>query len=428
MKAREFLDNYQQVMYEMHEYHELFMQLAVTGKPQITDLIDTAAVAFNKEGRCIDFLFNAEFLEKLSWTEIKFIVCHEILHIMMLHGYRRGQDINDKLNRDLENIAMDLEVNHNLLTGFGFDRNDLSFLDSSKMGICLVDRIFKDTKDKINTDDIFEYYWNKLSKDLPAQEVAVALAGGQGTIDSHENLPELNSDELKELLEEATGSEDKAKQVMDEISRKAGKGSAADIFDAIYRPVKKKRKWESVVGNIRKGILRTGSNTDYQWIRPGRRTALLDKSIMLPERNTAESKEPKWDLWLFQDVSGSCSSYCQQFLDAARSIPNDTFKIRFHTFNSKVEPVDLVSGKYRTGGGTAFHIIEDYIQQEMNGSKRYPRLVWIITDGFGTEVRPEKPENWSWFLTPHNDTRLIPTESKIHELTDFSNFEQAGDF
>lgn len=424
MNADKFLENYGQIMHSLHEYHELFMQIAVTGRPRLVEGLGTASVQLADDGRCLDFLFDPEFIEKLSWKEIQFVVCHEMLHILMLHGARKGRKIEDKLNHHVENAAMDLEINHNLEYGFGFNRLELDYLDSSKMGIHFVDRDFPD-RDDVNTDDIFEYYWNLFKKDSKSQQ-AVIVQGGQGDIDDHSNLPTITDDELKDVIENATGDREVAEKLVDEINKNAGKGDASEIFKKGLAPVPKRRKWESIPGNIRSKILRKNRGPDYQWIRPDRRWSTMSSDFLLPSINQTETKVPKWDLWLFQDVSGSCSHYCEQFLNAARSIPTDSFNVRFHTFNTQVDRVDLKSGNYEIGGGTAFSPIENYIQSQIKKSgQQYPDLVWLITDGYGNGVSPEKPKNWSWFLTPGSSTSFIHHESKRYDLADFANFEEA---
>ena len=50
---------------------------------------------------------------------------------------------------------------------------------------------------------------------------------------------------------------------------------------------------------------------------------------------------------------------------------------------------------------------------------KYPGAVFVITDGFGNEVRPKHPERWHWFLTERNMKTFIPEKSAVHSLKDF---------
>ena len=45
-------------------HHSLFYKFWQLGKPSFTESIDTAAVVFDKDGNCINFLFNEKF-----WNE-----------------------------------------------------------------------------------------------------------------------------------------------------------------------------------------------------------------------------------------------------------------------------------------------------------------------------------------------------------------------
>ena len=72
----------------MEQYHSVFETMWSMGKPSFTSDIPTAAVAFDKDGKYIDFLFNPEFWGELSEYEKIFIICHECLHVILSHGLR----------------------------------------------------------------------------------------------------------------------------------------------------------------------------------------------------------------------------------------------------------------------------------------------------------------------------------------------------
>jgi predicted metal-dependent peptidase len=84
-----------------------------------------------------------------------------------------------------------------------------------------------------------------------------------------------------------------------------------------------------------------------------------------------------------------------------------------------VEETSLKSNKIYGGGGTSFNIMENKIQSIMKSeNKKYPKAVFVITDGYGNKVSPEKPEKWYWFLSA-NYTHYIPSQSKTYKLSDF---------
>ena len=56
----------------------------------------------------------------------------------------------------------------------------------------------------------------------------------------------------------------------------------------------------------------------------------------------------------------------------------------------------------------------------MSGSgAAYPDAVWILTDGWGDEVFPEKPKRWHWFLTSGGYRGYIHKDSNVHVLSKF---------
>ena len=129
--------------------------------------------------------------------------------------------------------------------------------------------------------------------------------------------------------------------------------------------------------------------------------------------------EQQIEVYFFLDTSGSCAHLKERFFTAAASIPPNKFKIRLFCFDTKVYDVSLEEGKLYGFGGTAFDIIEEKIQEVMKAEKvPYPRAVFVISDGMGNTVKPQKPVVWYWFLTERY-TQYIPKESHIFDLRDF---------
>ena len=97
-------------------HHSIFYKVVEMGKPYLTDKIPTAAVQFDKEGKFINFLFNEKFWKECDDYKKMFVVCHEALHIVLQHGTRFLENVDNKI----ANIAMDIVVNHALVRDFGF--------------------------------------------------------------------------------------------------------------------------------------------------------------------------------------------------------------------------------------------------------------------------------------------------------------------
>ena len=421
MTPEDITKNYYEFADTLQDFHEIFYCIWNVGEPKLTDEIPTAAIAFNRDsGVPISFLFNPDFLKELSEQEVAFIICHEMLHILLNHGKRvKNLDKENPYEDNVINVAMDIPINESLVRSFGFSKQ-LPFI--TKHGACFVDTIF-DSKANIPKNETFEFYYNALQNEENLSKQM--KSGGMSSIDDHNGLGSMSEDELKDLLNKAVGKE-KAEKIVKKLKKQAqeaakGRGTEdiSHILDIVNKDVKKKEKWESILGNVAR-TKRTVALTDtIQWAIPDRRFNLIDPSFMTPGEYELEDEAQKIDLWLFQDVSGSCIDDAQRFYDAARSIPGSLFNVRFHTFDTRVRRVDLKNGKIKGGGGTRFDIIEDFIINEsVNKGKRYPSSVFVITDGAGNSVDPQKPDRWHWFLS-YDYKHCIPKKSKIFTLEDF---------
>jgi len=190
-----------------------------------------------------------------------------------------------------------------------------------------------------------------------------------------------------------------------------------DRFPLFFLPGKKK-KWETVIKHWSLQYLREESCE--QWARIARRFELLPKTIMLPsEMEDDTTEKDALPIFFFMDTSGSCYNYKDRFFQAALSLPKERFKIRLFCFDTKVKETTLESKKVYGGGGTSFAIIEEHIQNIINNEHLdYPEAVFLITDGVGNNVNPEKPERWHVFLTPYGTSKHFE-KCHCYNLKDF---------
>ncbi|RLC97488.1 MAG: hypothetical protein DRI46_12990 [Chloroflexi bacterium] len=103
-------------------------------------------------------------------------------------------------------------------------------------------------------------------------------------------------------------------------------------------------------------------------------------------------------------------------------MPLEKFNMRMFCFDTKIYETSLESRKLSGFGGTHFHILEKHIQQELRDNpkmKRYPEAIFVVTDGLGTEIKPAKPENWHWILTPGGRTTDFPSTCNVHDLAKY---------
>lgn len=427
-------------------HHGIFYTLWNLGKPYFTEDVPTAAVAFNKEGECIDFWMNPTFWDSLTQNQKDFVVCHEMLHVVLNHGIR-GKNVPDK---ELANIAMDVVVNETLVRRFGFKRSEID----PDNHYCWQDQVFSKRKDVLE-EQTFEYYMNLLNRMDP-----ISLGNIGVLVDDHTELPDVadapqkvidavkealtdeEKGDLQERIKRQTSTdseEDEDDESDDEVKGTKGKGGGGPAGNAFlgamipvsHAYVKPKRKWETIIKKWAAKFMKNEYRRKEQWLRVNRRlTSIPDAALLPTEMEEIDAKKKDRILvWLFLDTSGSCLGYAERFWKAARSLPEDRFDTRGCSFDTQVFDVNLKDPhSLRGGGGTKFHIIEERIQRALkeerktNPNLQYPDAVFVITDGHGTPVKPEKPENWYWFLTSMSRGH----DAYIHEKSqkfDLAKFE-----
>lgn len=424
-------------------HHSFFYQMWKLGVPRLTFSIPTAAIAFDKKGHQVDFLFNPLFWKDCDLYKKLFVICHEFLHVLLNHGIRT----KDCELKPLANIALDVVVNHMLVDRFGFDREKVKGWED----LCWLDTTFKDYDDVL-PGKAFEYYYGILEQNCIVVEQEVYVKGGKGgkgakvkgkTVDDHSTLEDQDDSglhkEIKDTLDEGMNDEEKedlAKKVSGEDADKAAKSTPSDgeeggkfagtaagnlsHYANLHKKIIKKKKWETVIQKWSRRY-KKGSRNVEQWARLNRRFAFIGGDMMLPSEHEDEKKEESMiDVFFFLDTSGSCAGLAERFFQAARTLPDDKFILHLFCFDTEVYDVDIKVGKLYGFGGTAFNIIEDRIQKMIKEGKmpRYPDAVFVMTDGYGNAVKPEKPKNWYWFLS-EKYLNWIPPESNVFMLSDF---------
>ncbi len=412
-------------------HHSIFNKLWNLGFPIFTEKMPTACVAFDKLGECINFYINPKFWQTQNDTQREFIISHECLHVILYHGFRINKLKGNELM--IANMALDVVVNHSLVNKFGFVRKEVD----PENKYCWVDTLFKGQN--IPDDKYFEYYYNLVKKECEKSGGKGKSEKGEGkgdpsdssgmpqTVDDHEGLNSFNDPKFQEALKEALDAYDSdalnefvEKQTEDikETCKQAGCDPGKVFYVVDLKKVIPKRKWETVVKRWASRYI--VDKTIEQWAVKNRRFSFVGGQFFIPsDKEVDEYDKHRIKVWFFQDTSGSCSHLADRFFKAAMSLPKDRFDVKMHCFDTQVYETDLVSKKLYGFGGTTFTCIEDYIQKKIKETdKSYPLAVWVITDGYGNNVSPEKPANWQWFLS-EDYKACIPTESKTHMLKDF---------
>lgn len=424
-------------------HHALFYMLWEMGKPIFTNDLPTAAVVYDPRdvsGKVFGWYVNPTFWDSLDDYNRAFVMGHESLHILfnhikrhMLLGKYKVTDDGRFLYDDAEiaNKAQDIVINHALVNTFGFNRDSLM----GWQNYCWIDTIWPDRTD-IPTDECFEYYYEMLKEDIGNSENVRLM-------DSHEflDLPEEIRRQIQEHLNSKMSAEEKQslrdmiqQHVVDEgepmqpndakqTPKQAGTSPlGAWIFVTKPKPVKKP-KWETIVRNKVKMIVKNQFGMVEQWAQKQRNHMSMPPQLKLPaemEDYDILMNKARIDVVFFLDASGSCYNMADRFFKAAASVPRKTFNIHLCSFDTRVYELDINEPKMQGGGGTSFHIMENYIQSQIKSGKmkKYPDAIFVITDGYGDQIQPEKPKNWFWLMT-EKYYHCIPQESSKFMLSEF---------
>jgi hypothetical protein len=243
-----------------------------------------------------------------------------------------------------------------------------------------------------------------------------------------DSLSDEEKQEIKDMIKKHFEGKDEDNK--EDKSRGDSPGGAWHFVKTEY--VKPKRKWEIVIRRWAKKLLRNEFDNFEHWMRINRRIVMLPEEIVLPTEMEVQEREDdgKIQVYFFLDTSGSCSHLADRFWRAAMSVPKDRFDKRLFCFDTKVYEVSEKEKKLYGFGGTSFDIIEKRIQDDVRKGviRSYPQAVFVITDGYGNQVNPEKPERWHWFMSTHGNyeksipswvLRMIPKKCKFYNLSDF---------
>lgn len=408
MNKQEFYD----IAINLEKYHEIFSALWKITHPQFSTQVETAAVCFNKDGNCINFLINPNFWGTIDEYNKEFVICHELLHVILIHGIRSKQ-YRDKYSPDIINICLDLSVNHLLTQLFKFNR----FFIKNWHKLCWADTVLQNYD--LEPNKSFEYYIDKLPLS-PIFKQQIEITDHDYLKDFDEKVSNRIKNILDTIMGTSSNSEDN-KNILDQTLSKLEGGQypgSANISELRFLKNKKLKilkKWESV---LHKYMRHTEHEHEHiQWIRANRRISFIKSDILLPSESEIIDRDlGKYKIWLFLDCSGSCYELYNLFNNASKTFNPNKFEVQkfgHSTFVSK--------NINDCGGGTSFSCIENYIQSQITQGKitKYPDAIFHFTDGEGYRFETAYPSRWYVFLTPKGSEYCYPKGTNFFKLSDF---------
>jgi len=413
------LDKYHEAIDYLYAHNKnLYIEVTKLGYPKFSNslAIPTAGVAWDEQKKRIIFLFDAGFFDRLNIEQLAFIIGHEASHVFNLHMFQakrmhdkykaRGRKIEIPYMMKKLNVAQDCVINDSLVFWFKFPK----ILSTEK--------------------EIRHVFGDEIYEGIKKAGKKSGLMYGKEVINM--DCHDLTSEEVFELMEDppeykmmkhawesffnedGTLKEEFVKKIKDFIER--NKSSSGLTEEELYQMEKMEDEYNkttdpSVAGNEinkNKRSISTGNSSlnwdrilanfveirkmEDVWNRPNRKLYDYYPDVLLPYWKDREIQE----VFVAIDSSGSIDyNALSLFATLIKNTP-DHIKIKAISFDTQCYEYDPKGDKDPIGGGgTKFDIIEQYIQ---NNFKKYPKAVFVLTDGAGCPVQPKHKERWCWLL------------------------------
>ena len=439
-------NNYKQILSEIKDSfkkdHFLFYcYYSVINTVQINkDLPASAAIDFTKKDEKITLKLelNPTYKTDLTISDWKFIITHELVHLLLEHPKRYfiNKAIHDEIDnfRNLFNIACDISVNHLCVDMFNINRNELTYWKD----YCWVETIFHTRPgfEHIKEGETTEYYLDLLinigEDNLPVVDNHSEWLLGDYSEYSTTNdyFNKINETYVGELAKQLNKSISHVKKLIEEIKQQSdindgnsqggifGYGSsslksnmkrATEQLTGLEKMPKMRQAWAELFKTVKKKV---GFDEEMaeSWSRPNRRfmSIINNSDVLLPTEYDAESKG-KMQLSIFVNTGKYCSRYINSFKRLIASIPKDTISYKLYSFSNKVYEAKDINDLYFTGGGAYISSVEKFIN---SSGYHYPDAILVITDPtFYDSVQPKHPERWFFCLT--NDKCYYSNKFKI---------------
>jgi len=317
-----------------------------------------------------DFMYNKDFVNKLSVKKLEFLFAHEICHCVFDHFGRVGSR-----DRQLSNIAQDYAVNQILVDErIGDKITEVKICyDPKYRGMAweeIYDELY-DKAEKISMPELLKQLGDLLDEHIKEQEGAGSP--GDKTKDGKDK-PSLTK-------EEAQAIKDEIKQAMIQSAAAAGAGKTpAGIMRMIKDMTEPKMDWRQLVRQEIQSIVRN----DYAFTRPNRKS--MHSGAILPGLKEATTI----DVAIAIDMSGSIGEEdATIFLSEIKGIMDqyEDFKINLWCFDTEIynhqeithdNSFDLEEYVPEGGGGTDFDV--NFTFMEENGIQ--PKKFIMFTDGY----------------------------------------------
>ena len=316
-----------------------------------------------------DFMYNTEFVKKLSVKKLEFLFAHEICHAIFDHFGRCGSR-----DRMLANIAQDYAVNQILVDErIGEKITEVKICYDPKYRGLAWEEIYDllyDQAEKISMPQLLSQLGELLDEHIKEQEGA----GDSDQTKDGKEKPMLSKEEAEALKQEI-------KEAMIQSAAAAGAGKTpAGIMRMIKTLTEPKMDWRQLVQQEIQSIVRN----DYSFTRVNRKA--MHSGAILPGMKEATTI----DVAISIDMSGSIGEEdATVFLSEIKGIMDqyEDFRINLWCFDTEIynwktithdEAHELEEYVPEGGGGTMFEA--NWAFMEENGIQ--PKKFIMFTDGY----------------------------------------------
>ena len=409
-------ERYQEILETMSQQEDyIAIQICRLGFPEEEKSINTAAVAWDDSKKKIKFIFNKKFSETLNDDELKFVIAHEAIHLLNGHvsllktkmqemekSKKQVSEIS-KFTRKF-NVAADCVVNDSLINLYGFNKvMDIETQDKPKI-IYGMDYVKRHCHD-LSVMEVF-YLLDDETLDQKLGSGGAEIHDWDSFFDEDGNLIEEFADQISGFYQingENSALSDEDLEKIEKLKKHYQKnnprnGQAGDGRLGIYRAVDNLSRvslnWNKLFSEMIE-IKKQQSS----WSKPNKKLISVYPDVLLP----SYLPEEKEDIFIAIDASGSIDmNALKLFISVVKSI-SIRFNVKAISFDEACYPYDIKKKEDpQGGGGTDFQIIEDWIG---NNLKKYPKAIFVLTDGEGTPVKPKYPNRWCFVLYGSSSTR-----------------------
>ena len=365
--------------------------------------------------------FSPQFLDKLSDSELDFVMMHEILHVVLQHCMR-GE------NRDHErfNIACDIVVNSNILLENNMNRSSITL---SQWGESM--HIAPDGKEghEYTAEQVYDMLPPSPSGTTPPPDAFAkgrakqqqgdpnAPSGGGNLWDDHSQWGQYEEDDtLREVWVKQFAEACEAISVRENT---LGRGKLPLFAQRLLEKLRDPQvDWRTILNEFVQEEF-----NDYSFSPPDRR--FQDSPFFLPDFNEMERNGQPEDILFMIDTSGSMSDseITAAFSEVKGAIDQFDGKLQgwlgfFDAAIIEPKPFESVDDVLRIkpagGGGTDFQIIFEYIHRHMQ--HKLPACVIILTDGYAPFPQEHLAQDIPVLWLIDND-KVEPPWGKVARIT-----------